>query len=145
MPLWLIFHPDGTFEDDASKEALATDITSYYVNVGLPPFYVTANFIKMSGNTMYVGGKPPAKDKPFVRITVDHIAVTLPDQDSVYERTANRLNDLLKPHIADKGYDWEFHVDQTERRLWRINGVVPPPFKSEEEKKWVKENKAVPY
>jgi len=144
MPLWLIFHPDDTFEDDTSKEALASDITAHYVNVGLPAFYVTVNFIKMSGNTMYVGGKILPKDKPFIRVSVDHIAVTLPNQDSVYERTANNLNALLKPHIADKGYDWQFHVDQTERRLWRINGMVPPPFRSEEEKIWAKENKAVP-
>lgn len=34
MPLWLIFHPDGTFEDDASKEALAADITTIYTGVG---------------------------------------------------------------------------------------------------------------
>ncbi|GAB7345595.1 hypothetical protein MBLNU457_3895t1 [Dothideomycetes sp. NU457] len=145
MPLWLIFHPNGTFEDDASKEALATDITAYYVKAGLPAFYATVNFIKMSGNTMYVGGKVPPKDKPFIRISVDHIAVKQPDEDSAYERSANRLVEVLKPHVADKGYDWEFHVDETERRYWRINGMAPPPFKSEQEKIWVKENKAVPY
>lgn len=33
MPLWLIFHPDGTFEDDESKEALSTDITKIYTGV----------------------------------------------------------------------------------------------------------------
>lgn len=51
----------------------------------------------------------------------------------------------MKPHLLDKGYDFEYHVDETDRRLWKINGLVPPPFKSEEEKVWVRENRAVEY
>jgi hypothetical protein len=31
-----------------------------------------------------------------------------------YERTADAIEKALKPHISDKGYDWEFHVDETE-------------------------------
>ncbi|KAJ4987179.1 hypothetical protein SVAN01_07331 [Stagonosporopsis vannaccii] len=144
MPLWLIFHPDGTFEDDASKEALSTDITKIYTSIGLPAFYVVTNFIKMPGNTMWVGGKKISKEKPFIRFAIEHIAVTLPDEDAVYKRTANRVDEALKPHVADKGYDWEFHIDETERRLWKINGFFPPAFQSEEEKIWSKENRAVP-
>jgi hypothetical protein len=144
MPLWLIFHPDGTFEDDASKEALAVDITKIYTSAGLPAFYVITNFIKMPGNTMLVGGKRLSKDKPFIRVAIEHIAVRLPDEDEVYKSISNRVDEALKPHVADKGYDWEFHVDETERRLWKINGMFPPAFKSEEEKIWVKENRAVP-
>ncbi|KAJ4314267.1 hypothetical protein N0V94_006536 [Neodidymelliopsis sp. IMI 364377] len=144
MPLWLIFHPDGTFEDDASKEALAVDITKIYTSAGLPAFYVVTNFIKMPGNTMLVGGKRLSKDKPFVRVSIEHIAVRLPDEDEVYKSISNRVDEALKPHVADKGYDWEFHIDETERRLWKVNGMFPPAFKSEEEKIWVKENRAVP-
>ena len=27
--------------------------------------------------------------------------------------------------------------------MWKINGLIPPPFKGEEEAKWRKENKAL--
>lgn len=144
MPLWLIFHPDGTFEDDASKEALAADITKIYTSAGLPAFYVTTNFIKMPGNTMLVGGKKVSKDRPFIRLSIDHIAVALPNEDESYKRIANAVDSALKPHIADKGYDWEFHIDETERRMWKINGIFPPAFKSEGERIWREENQAVP-
>jgi hypothetical protein len=140
----LIFHPDGTFEDDASKEALAADIVKIYTGVGLPAFYVITNFIKMPENTMLVGGKVLKKDKPFIRLAIEHIAVTLPNEDEEYRKVSNRVDAALKPHIADKGYDWEFHIDETERRLWKINGMFPPAFGSEGEKIWFKENWAVP-
>ncbi|KAJ4408156.1 hypothetical protein N0V91_003504 [Didymella pomorum] len=142
MPLWLIFHPDGTFEDDASKEALCTDVTKIYTGVGLPAFYVVVNFIKMPGNTMWVGGKKLTK--PFIRVAIEHIAVTLPNEDEVYKNTANKIDATLKPHVLDKGYDCEFHVDETERRLWKIQGMFPPPFKSEGEKTWARENRPAP-
>ena len=144
MPLWLIFHPDGTFEDDASKEALAADITKIYTGIGLPAFYVITNFIKMSGNTMLVGGKKISPDKPFIRIAIEHIAVNLPNEDNAYKKTANAVDAALKPHVADKGYDWEFHIDETERRLWKINGMFPPEFQGEGERIWREENRAVP-
>lgn len=144
MPLWLIFHPDGTFEDDASKEALAADIVKIYTSAGLPAFYVVTNFIKMPGNTILVGGKKLSKDKPFIRLAIEHIAVTLPDEDETYKKVANAVDAALKPHIADKGYDWEFHIDETERRLWKINGMFPPAFGSEGERIWYQENWAVP-
>lgn len=43
------------------------------------------------------------------------------------------------------GYDWEYHIDETERRLWKVKGLYAPPFGSEEENMWAKENKAVPW
>lgn len=142
MPLWVIYHPDGTFEDDASREALAAEITTIYTGIGLPAFYVITNFVKMPGNTMLVGGKK-VTGKPFIRIVIEHIAVRLPDEDKTYRETANAIDAVLKPHIADKGYDWEFHVDETERRLWKVNGLFAPPFGSEDEKIWARENKPV--
>ena len=146
MPLWLIYHPDGSFEDEASKKAFAQDITRFYTDiVGLPAFYVSACFIKMSNETLWVGGKTTPRERPFIRISIDHIAVNLPDDDDVHERTANAVDAIMKPHIADKGYGWEFHVNETDRRLWRIDGFVPPPFKSEAEKVWVRENKSSPW
>jgi hypothetical protein len=146
MPLWIFYHPDGTFEDDASREALSKDVVKMYTDIGLPAFYVITNFIKMPGNTMLVGGKKVGKDeKPFIRIVIEHIAVRLPDEDEVYRRTANGIDAVLKAQVFDRGYNYEFHVDETERRLWKINAIFPPMFGSEEEKIWVKENRAVDF
>lgn len=146
MPLWNIYHPEGTFEDDALKEAFSKDITSFYHDgaAKLPKFYVVVNFIKLPQNSMYIGGRPNT-GAPFIRLKIDHIAVTLPNQDEVYNSVTSRLDATLKPHIADKGYDWEFHVDETERRLWKVQGFIPPPHKSEGEKLWRELDKAVPW
>jgi hypothetical protein len=144
MPLWLIFHSEGHFQDPAAKKALTQDITKIYTEIGLPPFYVVVNFIKLGREDMWIGGALKT-DKPFVRIVIEHIAVNLPDDDNVMDKTARRIDQALKPHVADKGYDWEFHVDETDRRLWKVNGLVPPKFGSEQEKVWAKENRAVPY
>jgi hypothetical protein len=146
MPLWVIYHPEGTFEDDASREALAAESVKFYTGIGLPAFYVITNFIKMPNNSMFIGGKPVDKqDKPFIRVSVEHVAVKVPDEDETYKRTANAVDNVLKKHCGDKGYNYEFHIDETERRLWKINGIFPPTFGSEEEKIWVKENRAVDF
>ncbi|KAI8942076.1 hypothetical protein NX059_000175 [Plenodomus lindquistii] len=147
MPLWNIFHSDGTFEDEASQAALTADITSFYTSkLGLPAFYVVVNFIRMANqNSIWVGGKKITKEKPFVRMVIEHIAVHTDNNETAYKRTADGIDRVLKPHIADKGYDWEFHVDETERNLWKVQGLHAPPFKSEAEKVWVKQNKATPW
>lgn len=144
MPLWLIFYPEGHFQDTAARKALTQDITKIYTDIGLPPFYVVVNFIKVGPQDMWIGGEQKT-DKPFIRFVIEHIAVNLPDDDIAMDKTARRIDQALKPHVADKGYDWEFHVDETDRRLWKVNGLVPPKFGSEQEKVWVKENRAVPY
>ncbi|OOQ90314.1 hypothetical protein PEBR_06307 [Penicillium brasilianum] len=146
MPLWQIYHPPGTFEDNASKQAFVKDITEMYTSNGLPAFYVVVHFYKMDNSDVYLGGKPVTEnEKPFVRVVITHIAVHLPDSDAVYLRTGSRLDKIVKPHILDKGYDLEYHVEETERRLWKINGLIPPPWKSAEEQLWVETNKPVPY
>lgn len=144
MPLWLIYHPPGTFEDDATKQAFSRDITKMYTNNGLPAFYVVVNFIKLDGNDTYIGGRPNTSN-PFIRISIDHIAIHAPNTDEAYRGVTDRVSHVLKPHIADKGYDWEFHVDETERRLWRIQGLDPPPFKSEQERMWATANKVIAF
>ena len=143
MPLWLIYHPEGTFEDASVKRSFSQDITSIYTKAGLPAFYVVVNFIKLRGSDTYIGGHANTGNNPFVRIAIDHIAVRQPDDDAAYRSVRNRIDQILKPYIADKGYDWEFHVGETERRLWRIQGIDPPPFKSEQERVWFEMNKAV--
>jgi len=52
----------------------------------------------------------------------------------------------LKPFITDrKELDWELHIYETPRDLWRVQGIDPPPSFSDAEKLWVHENKAIPY
>jgi hypothetical protein len=140
MPLWLIFHPPGTFEDASSKQALAKDVMKIYTGIGLPPFYVVVNFIKLPTEDIWVGGERRTEN-PFIRIAIEHIAVRIENEDHAYKRTTDAIEKVLKPHVADKGYDWEFHIDETERRLWRINGMIPPPFGSEIGQLWATENR----
>lgn len=146
MPLWQIYHPANTFIDDSSKREFAQDITKMYAELGLPAFYVVSHFYRVEDSNVFVGGESNAPEKaPFVRIVITHIAIHVPDSDSMYLRTTSRLDQVMKAHIADKGYDFEYHVDETDRRLWKINGMIPPQWKSEEEKIWVKNNRAIPY
>jgi hypothetical protein len=144
MPLWLIYHTDDTFIDNEAKRALARNITKFYTDLSLTAFYVVVNFIKLNGNDMWVGAEHRV-GHPFVRITVDHIAIRVPNDDAIYHRTTAGIDRILKPHVAVKGYNWEFHVDEKERRLWKVNGFIPPAYKSPGEQLWMKENKAVPY
>jgi phenylpyruvate tautomerase PptA (4-oxalocrotonate tautomerase family) len=146
MPLWNIYHPEGTFEDKESKQALSKDITKIYHEgpAALPKFYVIVNFIKLPQESTYIGGEPNTST-PFIRLKIDQIAVRLPNDDKVYNSMTSRVDAAIKPHIADKGYDWEFHIDETERRLWKVQGFIPPPNKSEGEKLWRDLNKAVPW
>lgn len=118
----------------------------YTEDLGLPAFYVVTQFHKMDNADVFIGGKTKtASEKPFVRVVINHVAVHVPDENAAYLRTTSRLDAIVKPHLLDKGYEFEYHVDETERRLWKINSLIPPPFKSAEEKAWVEENKALPY
>ncbi|KAK0639503.1 putative oxalocrotonate tautomerase [Cercophora newfieldiana] len=141
MPLWLVFHPEGTFVTPESKQALAADVTTLYTGGGLPAFYVNVNFITLPQTSMFVGGQIPSPERPFIRFMVDHLAVHFKDNAMRQLRVINRLDELIKPHVADKGYDWEFHIDETPRELWKINGFIPPPHRSEAEAMWAKNNK----
>ncbi|KAJ5453724.1 uncharacterized protein N7458_004680 [Penicillium daleae] len=141
MPLWLVFHPPNTFDTQDAKQALANDITKIYTSAGLPAFYVTVQFILSPTSSCFVGGKPET-ERPFIRISVDHIAVHSNNDTGMHARITARVDAALKPHLADKGYDWEYHIDETARGLWKINGLVPPPYKSEAEQLWASANKA---
>ncbi|KAM7193041.1 putative oxalocrotonate tautomerase [Naviculisporaceae sp. PSN 640] len=141
MPLWLIYHPSGTFTSPETKGLLARDVTSYYTAAGLPPFYVVVKFILTDRENTFIGGENPPSDRPFVRITVDHIAVHTDNNEKHMRYAMTKLNDLLRPHIKEKGYDWEIHVDETPRGLWMINGFRPPPWRSAAEKKWFEDNR----
>ncbi|CAG7925515.1 unnamed protein product [Penicillium olsonii] len=144
MPLWQIYHPVGTYEDPASKASFAKDITKIYTDVGLPAFYVVVNFIPLQKEDLLVGGEF-LEENPFIRIVITNIAIKMPEIDEVYARFTSSVDKVLQPHIAERGYDWEYHVAETDRRLWKINGLIPPPWKSEQEQLWVEQNRAVPY
>lgn len=147
MPHWQIFHPKGVFGNEAERTALAKDITSIYTGVGLPAFYVIIHFVEQDAERSYIGEEPQylRSKNPFIRFVVTQIAIRLPNEDAAYQQNCALFDAALKPHIADKGYDWEYHVIETERRLWKINGMTPPLWQSEEEKIWIRENRAVEY
>lgn len=144
MPLWLIFHPIGTFTNEADKRALSKDITAMYQSIGLPAFYAIVNFIALPPADIWVGGEQKT-DKKFIRIVINHVAYHVPDEDANYKKACGLIDEVLKPHVADRGFDWEYHVDETDRRLWKVNGMIPPAYGSEEEKLWAKENRSVLY
>ncbi|BCO37457.1 4-oxalocrotonate tautomerase [Mycobacterium heckeshornense] len=141
MPLWTIYHTPGTFTGE-EKRQLAAWITEHYERVGLPRFYVVTVFNETRPEDFYVGGEQVPVG---VRIVIDHIARHNPDQAS-RRRTARWINDMLQPYLKDKAdLHWEFHVDETSEDLWMINGLIPPPAKSEAELAWAKANAAAPY
>ncbi|KAK4160640.1 putative oxalocrotonate tautomerase [Cladorrhinum sp. PSN259] len=142
MPLWLIYHPSqSSFTTQESKQSLAEDITSIYTSAGLPAFYVSVNFIPLSNENIFVGGKNP--ENTFIRITVDHIAVHFRDNEAREKRVLAAVDKVLKKHVCDKGYEWEYHIDETPRSMWKIGGIEPPPFQSEAERKWFELGRAV--
>jgi hypothetical protein len=149
MPLWQIFHPEGTFPDEESKRAFSADITKQYTTkVGLPAFYVVVQYFKMPAGDQWVGGEIPS-GTPFIRVLIYHVAVvaaTSPLEFNAHCKvTTDFVDEAMKPHIQDKGYDWEYQIAETDRGMWKLNGLIPPPWKSEEERQWVEANKALPW
>lgn len=121
MPLWQIYHPSNAFSSAAERQQLSAAITSIYVAVGLPPFYVVVVFREQPADTVFVGGeaRPSGNEgdeaKTFIRIVVKNIARRLPD--GVNDRKTKflqRVDAALHPFIAAKGWDWEYHVEETE-------------------------------
>ncbi|MEV7661931.1 tautomerase family protein [Paenarthrobacter sp. NPDC089316] len=141
MPYWEIFTPEGAFTDE-DKERLTEAITDVYVEwVNLPKFYVCVRFQEMAPNEMYVGGK--AKNN-FVRIVIDHIARKM-ENEQIQLGALAAFEAALEPFVKDRGYDWELHIDETPKELWRTQGLIPPPGESDIEKLWAKENRPIPY
>ncbi|KAK3065957.1 hypothetical protein LTR53_017852, partial [Teratosphaeriaceae sp. CCFEE 6253] len=87
--------------------------------------------------------------KPFVRLAIAHIHVHSTDfsmeKQSADEQVRKGIDATIKRSIIDKGYSYEYGVTEEPREFWKIDGLMPPPWKSEAEKMWVKEGKAVPY
>lgn len=138
MPLWKIYTPKNAFTAD-DKKAIAQALTGLYGRV-MPRFYVGVVFQEVAADDFYMGGEP---SEGFVRIWVDHIARTF-RSDEQRVGFFNRVNDLLAPWIADRGFSWEMHVDETPFDLWTIQGYFPPKEGTEDEKRWMAENRPSP-
>ena len=138
MPLWKIYHPPGAFSA-GQKQGLSEAITGVY-SPRLPKFYVGVVFQEVPPDSFFVGGQPATN---FVRIWVDHIARTLPGAEA-RTRFIGHVTKVLAPFIGDRGFDWEFHIDETSFELWSINGMRPPLADTEDEKRWRTENRPSP-
>jgi phenylpyruvate tautomerase PptA (4-oxalocrotonate tautomerase family) len=157
MPLWQLFTPKDAFTSEEKRD-LAERITNVYtgpkaiesIGFSLPRFYTSVVFHEFDAHSFFVGGEP--RDK-FIQIEVVHIArvtETVADQlsISVEELLAGwfvMVEEALKPYIADRGYECEFHTEDAPHETWRIDGLEPPPPDSEAEKRWAKDNKSSPY
>lgn len=132
MPLWKIYHTGGTLATPEARQALAKSITTFYTSsTGMPAFYVGVVFLGCPPDTLFIGGEA----RPFVRLEVDQIHIRHPEgDDAAYKRNLQGVCEMLKPHL--QGVSWEIHIDQTDRRLWAIDGIAPPKWRSEEERRW---------
>lgn len=135
MPLWTIYHPPQAFSDQ-DKAELAERITDVYGAV-MPRFYVGIVFQALEPRNFFMGGRPADR---FVRIVMEHIARSFPDIETS-RRFIDRINAILKPYVADRGYDWELHVDETPFDYWSINGHYPPKPNTEDERRWRADNR----
>ncbi|MFI9275578.1 tautomerase family protein [Kitasatospora sp. NPDC052896] len=140
MPLWHVYHPPGAYSP-VQKKQLADDITEFYARIGLPRFYVMALFHEVEASSFYVGGEPAQNA---VRIVIEHIARHATDP-AARRRTREALAALVAPHTTERGLYCEFHIDETAQDLWMMDGIAPPPARSEAEQRWARENRPVPY
>lgn len=100
MPLWEIFHSVAAFAEPHAKAWLAGNITELYVAVGLPAFYVNVFFHELSGKNLFLGGIPAATsdnssltlERPFVRLSIQHIAVHNLGRDEAVKSLVARLD-----------------------------------------------------
>jgi len=157
MPLWQLFTPQNAYTRE-EKADLARKITDIYSsefsreNFGfeLPRFYTSVVFHEIKADSFFVGGEP--RDK-FIQIEVVHIARTNEAAaalvgitvEEILGRYFEKVNELLKPYVADRGYEVEFHVETAPFETWQIDGMTPPPPYSEDELRWAKDNKSSPY
>jgi len=106
MPLHRIYHSTNAFTDE-EKRALSEAITELYSGPNsrsrLPKFYVVVLFIPIDAGNYFVGGRVTER---FIRIHVLHLARQFdgkPQSDGFLSRYEN----VLAPHIKEKGFDWE--------------------------------------
>ena len=137
MPLWKVYHPVGAYTRE-DKHTLSKRITGVYSS--LPKFYVGVVFQEVPQDSFYVGGEPVPN---FVRIHMDHIARQLTSAAAKTKFLA-RVEDAIAPFVKDRGFDWEFHIDETPFDLWIVQGIQPPRAGTEDERRWISENRPSP-
>lgn len=144
MPLWQIFHPPAAFSTADEKQALVKDVTQNYTGLGLPAFYVVVQFHPLDPATsdFFVGGEPATN---FVRVVIHHLAFQSQGSVAAHTQIAASIDAVLKPHLADKGLDWEYHVSESPPTMWKINGYVPPVMGNPAVSQWVADNKPSAY
>jgi phenylpyruvate tautomerase PptA (4-oxalocrotonate tautomerase family) len=142
MPLWNVYCTEGTYTSK-EKQAFAEAITDIYASdaagvteMRMPRFYVVVAFHDLPPDSLFVGGVPR---NDFVRFSVDHIAYATPAE--LRELQLKFINKSIHPFVRDRGLDWEIHIDDTPRDQWTIQGMPPPEAGSEEERRWMRENR----
>ncbi|MGI4880310.1 MAG: tautomerase family protein [Janthinobacterium lividum] len=138
MPLWKIYHPKSAYTAE-EKQAIAAKITGLYA-AAMPKFYVGVIFQEIAPDSFYIGGEPHGQ---FVRIWIDHIAREFKSENAV-NRFIKGVNDVLAPWVRDRGFDWEFHIDETPFAMWSIQGYSPPAQGTADELRWIAENRPSP-
>lgn len=140
MPFHRFYVPQGLYSS-GDKRSIAEAVTEVYVKVGLPRFYVVVNFIEVSEENFYVGGK---SSTDFVRISIHHIARHLPSRERKRD-FMQRYEKAIEPFTKGRGIRWEIQVAEMDRDLWNENGMSPPPGGSDGELLWRKLDRAIPY
>jgi len=140
VPLWTIHHSPDAFTSQ-HKQAFARDITGYYTRIGLPAFYVVVVFDEHAPDSMLIGGEPASGA---LRVVIEHIAIHLGGSEEM-KGAARSLDAVIAKHAAPRGLYYEFHVDETPRELWMVDGLEPPPFGSRAEAVWAARNSPAPW
>jgi phenylpyruvate tautomerase PptA (4-oxalocrotonate tautomerase family) len=124
MPLWKIYHPVGAFTA-GDKHALARKVTAVYPH--LPKFYVNVIFQEIPKDSFYVGDEPVDN---FIRLSIEHIARTL--SDDMKPVRLKQINDAIAPFVKERGFNWEFHIDETPSTCGplKVIGHRPPTPKT---------------
>jgi len=140
MPLLRFYLPPGLLTS-AEKKELSQQLTKIYLLFDLPAFYVNIIFSEIPSDSFYVGGE---ENDTFIRLVVEHLARSFSSTEH-QNRYMSKLDAVIKPLFDSKGYTWEYHIIESSRDLWKIQSIVPPPPRSEAEKMWSRENKAIPW
>ncbi|KAG2187542.1 hypothetical protein INT44_005231 [Umbelopsis vinacea] len=140
MPLHRFYYAQGLFSAQ-DKQEITDRITKNYTDLNLPAFYVIVVFIEVPEDSIFIGGKPATN---FVRVVSQHLSRTM-DSYEGKQAILDFLEAAFAPYVKDRGLDWEIHVEEHERELWRTQGINPPLPNTDAEKLWAKENKAIPF
>ena len=135
MPFWQIFHPVDAYSLE-DKKKFAGRIVDLYTRV--PRFYVVTLFEPIPADS-WLRRADSSRSEDSVRVKIDQMARTVPGP-VLREWWMRRVEEVVAPYVRDRGFDWEIQIAEPPADLWTLQGVIPPPFESIAEKRWVKEN-----